>query len=187
MRHTVILEHLDDFLRAAAHRADGAGLPEFIARKFREFLTRGVLAPHAQWRAEVVAYRRADSGRAPGPSAAAAEAGRGRAGSPRCWTWALLMRRAFDLDVLRCPRCAGRMQLIATIDDPAVIQEILAHLGYAEFQGPALGWVVVGNAIITSSYLLTGSPLAAILSHVAMHVAAVLHGMETMLQLPPHY
>jgi hypothetical protein len=32
------------------------------------------------------------------------------------------MRRASDLDVLRCPRCAGRMQLIATIDDPAVIQ-----------------------------------------------------------------
>jgi hypothetical protein len=39
------------------------------------------------------------------------------------------MRRAFDLDVLRCPRCAGRMQLMATIDDPAVIQRILAHLG----------------------------------------------------------
>jgi hypothetical protein len=54
-------------------------------------------------------------------------------------------------------------------------------------RGPALGWVVVGNAIITSSYLLTGSPLAAILSHVAMHVAAVLHGMETSLRLPPYY
>jgi len=39
------------------------------------------------------------------------------------------MRRAFDLDVLRCPRCSGRVQLIATIDDPAVIQRILAHLG----------------------------------------------------------
>ncbi len=38
------------------------------------------------------------------------------------------MRRAFDLDVLRCPRCAGRMELIATIDDPAVIHRILAHL-----------------------------------------------------------
>jgi len=48
---------------------------------------------------------------------------------PPYWTWAALMRRAFDLDVLRCPRCAGRMQLIATIEDPAVIQRILAHLG----------------------------------------------------------
>jgi hypothetical protein len=33
------------------------------------------------------------------------------------------------LDVLRCLRCSGRRQLIATIDDPAVIQGILAHLG----------------------------------------------------------
>jgi len=39
------------------------------------------------------------------------------------------MRRAFDLDVLRCPHCAGRMELIATIDDPTVIHRILAHLG----------------------------------------------------------
>jgi len=37
------------------------------------------------------------------------------------------MRRAFDLDVLRCPRCAGRMELIATIEDPVVIAQILAH------------------------------------------------------------
>src|SRR5262249_28223203 len=29
-------------------------------------------------------------------------------------------RRAFDLDVFRCPRCADRMELLATIDDPAV-------------------------------------------------------------------
>jgi hypothetical protein len=87
------------------------------------------LAAHARWRAEVVAYRRADIGRAPDPSAAAAEAGRGRAGSPGYWTWAALMRRAFDLDVLRCPRWAGRIELIATIEDPAVIQRILAHLG----------------------------------------------------------
>ncbi len=53
--------------------------------------------------------------------------GRGVA-KPRYWTWAALMRRAFDLDVLRCPRCAGRMELIATIEDPAVIAQILAHL-----------------------------------------------------------
>jgi len=59
-------------------------------------LFHGVLAPHARWRPEVVAYRRADIGGAPDPSAAAAEAGRGRASSQRSWTWAALMRRAFD-------------------------------------------------------------------------------------------
>jgi hypothetical protein len=42
--HGVIQDHLDDFLRAAADRADGPGLPEFIAREFREYLTCGVLA-----------------------------------------------------------------------------------------------------------------------------------------------
>lgn len=42
--HGVIRRHLDDFLRTAADRADGAGLPEFVAREFREFLTCGVLA-----------------------------------------------------------------------------------------------------------------------------------------------
>ena len=42
--HLVIRQQLADFLRAAADRADGAGLPEFVAREFREFLTCGVLA-----------------------------------------------------------------------------------------------------------------------------------------------
>lgn len=61
---------------------------------------------------------------------------------------ALLMRPAFDLDVLRCPRCAGRMQLIATIDDPAVIQKTLAHLGLPgarESPRPALRLTAVGT------------------------------------------
>lgn len=61
------------------------------------------------------------------------------------------------------------------------------HLGYTEFQGPALLSALIGNTIITASYLLTGSPLAAVATHVIMHVAAVLHGMETTLQVPPHY
>ena len=47
---------------------------------------------------------------------------------------------AFDLDVLRWPRCAGRMELIATLDDPAVIHRILARLamlGARDDLGPA--------------------------------------------------
>jgi len=39
------------------------------------------------------------------------------------------MRRAVDIDVLACPRCSGRMRLLATIEDPRVIRQILAHLG----------------------------------------------------------
>jgi uncharacterized protein YbaR (Trm112 family) len=39
------------------------------------------------------------------------------------------MRRAFDVDVLACPRCGGRLRLVAAIDDPHVIGQILTHLG----------------------------------------------------------
>jgi uncharacterized protein YbaR (Trm112 family) len=36
------------------------------------------------------------------------------------------MRRAFDIDVLACPRCGGRLRLIATVEDPDAIRAILA-------------------------------------------------------------
>jgi uncharacterized protein YbaR (Trm112 family) len=37
------------------------------------------------------------------------------------------MHRAFGIDVLACPHCGGRLRLIATLHDPAVIRKILAH------------------------------------------------------------
>ena len=43
--------------------------------------------------------------------------------------WAELMQRSFGLDVLECPRCGDRLELIALIEDPAVIRRILGHLG----------------------------------------------------------
>ena len=59
MLHGVIRDHLDDVLRAAADGADGAGLPEFIAQEFREFLTCGVLAHgFARVRCEQCAFER---------------------------------------------------------------------------------------------------------------------------------
>ena len=38
----VIAEHLEVFLRTVAAAGDGAGLPQFVEREFREFLTCGV-------------------------------------------------------------------------------------------------------------------------------------------------
>jgi len=63
----------------------------------------------------------------------------------------------------------------------------LYHLGFAEFRGVALVQPLIGNAIVTASYLLTGSPLAPTIAHVMMHGAAVLHGPDTTIQLPPHF
>ena len=43
--------------------------------------------------------------------------------------WADLLRRVFALDILVCPDCGGRLRLLATIEDRAVIEQILTHLG----------------------------------------------------------
>jgi hypothetical protein len=48
-----------------------------------------------------------------------------------------LNRRAFEADVLACPRCGGRMVVLATIDDPAVIHRILTDLGLSVDPGQA--------------------------------------------------
>jgi hypothetical protein len=113
----------------------------------------GILAPHAAWRKHAVANNAQDSRATilvatespenpaltqpvttdPGlRDAAAATTPQSpeatEAGRARRWTWANLMRRAFDIDVLACPRCGSRMTLIATIEDPHVIRRILSHL-----------------------------------------------------------
>jgi hypothetical protein len=39
------------------------------------------------------------------------------------------MRRTFGFDVLACPRCGGRLRLVALIERASVVQRILRHLG----------------------------------------------------------
>ncbi len=43
--------------------------------------------------------------------------------------WAELLRRVFQEDVLRCPQCGGRAEVISAITQPKVIQAILICLG----------------------------------------------------------
>lgn len=73
----------------------------------------------------------------------------------------------------------------------ALIASLLAavsyHAGYPEFRGKKMRFAVLGNAVMTLAFLLSGSPLGALISHTVMHIAAVLHGPETTVQLPPHY
>jgi len=61
------------------------------------------------------------------------------------------------------------------------------HFGYPEYRSAGMIGPVIGNTSMTLGYLLTNNPLAAIFSHIAMHVAAVLHGPASVIQLPPHY
>jgi hypothetical protein len=99
----------------------------------------GVLAPRARWRERVVVYGRVAL--EPTASTAPLMAGPDDAGvkpTPRAWTWAALMHRAFGIDVLACAHCGGRLRLIATLHDPAVIGKILAHLALSH-SGPSPG------------------------------------------------
>jgi hypothetical protein len=50
------------------------------------------------------------------------------AATPRV-DWASLLRRSFEVDVLQCPRCQGRLRVLAVITEREPVQRILAHLG----------------------------------------------------------
>ncbi len=51
--------------------------------------------------------------------------------------WAQLLKKVFALDVLACPKCDGRMRIIAFIAQPAVARRVLDHLG-PDSTGPPL-------------------------------------------------
>jgi hypothetical protein len=42
--------------------------------------------------------------------------------------WALLLRRTYGIDALRCPTCSGRLRVMATLTEPGTVKKILAHL-----------------------------------------------------------
>jgi hypothetical protein len=46
-------------------------------------------------------------------------------------TWAMLIKRVYEVDPLACPRCGGRMKVVAFIEPPQgdVIEKILRHCG----------------------------------------------------------
>ena len=91
----------------------------------------GVFAPHAKLREAVVPEPEPASscgeGSHPGP-ATSRDAENKR---QRRLSWAKLMARVFELDVLQCPRCQSRMQVIAFITRPDAIRAILQSIGLA--------------------------------------------------------
>ena len=106
-------------------------------------LYHGVLAPNAPWRREVVARAEPETDtlepwQSSPPAEEEPEDVQHHRGRPKYRAWADLMRRAFETDVLACPRCGGRMVVLATIEDPAVIHRILTHLGLSMDRGDPL-------------------------------------------------
>jgi putative transposase len=82
----------------------------------------GVLAPHAKMRAAIVPIP------AQTTTGQAGDCEHARGASVRM-SWARLLKRVFDIDIERCPQCGGNLKIIAAIEEPAVIERILTHLG----------------------------------------------------------
>ena len=109
---------------------------DFIARlaalvpRPRAHLTRyhGVFAPHSRWRAEVTPAGRGK------PTATDL---RTLAERHRALTWAQRLKRVFGIEIETCEQCGGKVRVIASIEDPAVIGQILGHLGSRELAAGA--------------------------------------------------
>ena len=43
-------------------------------------------------------------------------------------SWSQRLKRAFNIDIETCKTCRGHVKIIACIDDPVVIENILTHL-----------------------------------------------------------
>ena len=55
-------------------------------------------------------------------------------------TWAQRLKRVFHIDIQTCQACGGAVRIIACIEAPVVIEQILTHLGNqsATAQAPRL-------------------------------------------------
>lgn len=52
---------------------------------------------------------------------------RGRRDAQERLSWAQRLKRVFRIEIEQCERCGGRVRVIASVEDPAVIGKILAH------------------------------------------------------------
>jgi len=110
----VIFEPLDFISKLAA-----------LVPKPRVNLTRfhGVFAPNSKYRTQVTPAKRGNVNkpRSPDEDQTPAEC-------RTAMTWARRLKRVFNIDIEICNQCGGDVRIIASIEDPAVIQKILAHL-----------------------------------------------------------
>jgi hypothetical protein len=80
----------------------------------------GILAPRAAWRGALVPATSRGVEVSGGEASPRVEADGDPSGAKPsragAYQWAELMRRTFGLDVLACPRCGGRLRLVALIE-----------------------------------------------------------------------
>jgi len=108
----IVLEPLDFVARLAA-----------LVPPPRVHLTRyhGVFAANAALRAAIT-----PAGRGPGAPGRYATA---ESPTPKhvALNWARRLKRVFGIEIEQCVRCGGRLKVIASIEEPELIERILAH------------------------------------------------------------
>jgi len=77
----------------------------------------GVLAPNARARAEIVPSARSAGNDGGEPTKTLVAPAPPRARTGRYLLWHELLRRVFEIDVLQCPKCGGRLRLLCTVHD----------------------------------------------------------------------
>jgi hypothetical protein len=115
----VIFEPLDFIARLAA-----------LVPKPRFHLTRfhGVFAPNSKHRATVTGDAKEKQKQPTTESPLDGEDRRGK------MSWAMRLKRVFNIDITVCRHCQGSVRIIACIEDRQVINQILAHIN--QKQGP---------------------------------------------------
>ena len=84
----------------------------------------GVLAPAAKWRASIVPAPPVETP----PVCGCGESEDAKKRRPN-YEWAALMARVFELDVLECGNCKGRLRILTAIHPPENTRKILECLG----------------------------------------------------------
>ena len=128
----VIFEPLDFMYRMYgmpwAQGCAGAAISRLAALvpKPRVNLTRfhGVFAPNSKHRVLVTPSRRGKCKKTQAPE----ETDQTPAEKRASMNWAKRLKRVFNIDLEICSECGGDVRIIASIEDPAVIQKILVHL-----------------------------------------------------------
>jgi hypothetical protein len=67
----------------------------------------------------------------PVTASSSGDAGPAPARSRSSQTWAMLIKRLYEIDPLACPECGGQMKVVAFLEPPQgdVIEKILRHCG----------------------------------------------------------
>jgi hypothetical protein len=94
------------------------------APRFHTVRYAGVLASAAKLRPKIIPKPAAPEGEVE----PANEPPKKKKGS-RYWPWAELMTRSFELDVTKCPRCDGRLVLVALVNDDESASRFAKSLG----------------------------------------------------------